>query len=417
MSEEDQSHTQVLLPSAQVTLFTTDAKTKKAFETLEGDWRYARVVLDVQEGSVDEAIAYYETYESPDLVIIQTDNIDDGLSDKLEALAGSCSEGTAAIVIGPVNDVNLYRKLIGMGISDYLVKPISAEQFGDNIAETLIEKFGATGSRLIAFVGSKGGVGVTNLCQGLAWGFVDKLKQKTFLMDAACGWSTLSVGCDFEPSTTLGEAVRAAVSQSEDSLSLMISQVSERFFVLASGGDVMLDHTVEAEGYEELLDYMMVRYPVVIVDLSASTSPLKQIVLARAHEIILVSTPVLSAVRATRTLMQEIKELRGGSLDDIDLLINMRGFAPKEEVPKAQIEEALEKEVSVEIPFDPTLFVKVESQADKLGEAKGGGKIVDDLLMLAKKVVTIAGEATADPVDKDKKEGLGTFLNKMMSKS
>src|ERR1035437_10802085 len=119
MSNEDKSHlTAVLLPRARVALFTRDAETKEAFTALEKDWRFARVALEVKEGDADLAISMFQTETSPDLVLVQTDKIDDGFSGKLEALAAACADGTAAIVIGPVNDVNLYRKLVGMGVSD-----------------------------------------------------------------------------------------------------------------------------------------------------------------------------------------------------------------------------------------------------------------------------------------------------------
>ncbi|HEY8191262.1 MAG TPA: type II secretion protein ATPase, partial [Alphaproteobacteria bacterium] len=163
MSDGDKTYTSILLPGARVALFTRDSETKATFLALQKDWRFARVELDVQDGDITTAISAYQKTPSPDLVLVQTDTIDDGFSGSLEALAGACAEGTAAIVIGPVNDVNLYRRMIGMGVSDYLVRPLKTEPLANDIAATLIEKIGAAGSRLIAMIGSKGGVGATVL--------------------------------------------------------------------------------------------------------------------------------------------------------------------------------------------------------------------------------------------------------------
>ena len=222
MSENDTSHTSVLLPGARVTLFTRDADTRAAFTAIAQDWRFARVTLDVIEGDVSTAIETYTSYASPNLVIVQTEEISDAFTDKIEALGGACSETTAAIIIGPVNDVNLYRRLVGMGVSDYLVKPIKTEHLANDIAATLIKRIGATSSRLIALMGAKGGVGVSMAAQTIAWSTADVLGQKTFLLDASGGWSTLSVGMEFEPTTTLADAARAAAEANEDALSRMI---------------------------------------------------------------------------------------------------------------------------------------------------------------------------------------------------
>src|SRR5687768_9939673 len=103
MSDEDKGYTSILLPGSTVALFTKDTATKDAFPALSQDWRFARVTLHVTSGDVETAIAAYNNEKTPDLVIVQTDNIDDGFSQRLETLAGLCAEGTAAIVIGPVN--------------------------------------------------------------------------------------------------------------------------------------------------------------------------------------------------------------------------------------------------------------------------------------------------------------------------
>src|SRR5262249_39068953 len=150
--------------------YSRDRETLEAARNLINDWRFARVEIAVEEGDVDIAAAAYKEIASPDLVIVQTETIDEAFAKKLEELGAQCSEGTAAIVIGPVNDVYLYRRMIDMGISDYLVRPVKTDILADVIAKSLIERIGVTDSRLIAFVGAKGGVGTSALAQAAAWG-------------------------------------------------------------------------------------------------------------------------------------------------------------------------------------------------------------------------------------------------------
>lgn len=417
MSGEDKIHTSVLLPGARIVLFTRDGETREAFMALQKDWRFARARLEVKEGDVESAIAAYSGHPSPDLVLVQTETIDDSFTARLEVLGAACAEDTAAIVIGPVNDVNLYRHLVGMGVSDYLVKPVQTEALANDIAATLLEKFGAAGSRLIAVMGAKGGVGVTALSQALAWGLSDRLDQKTFLLDAAGGWSTLSVGMNFEPTTTLAEAARAAAEQNNDSLTRMMFTASDKLTVLSSGGDVMLDDLAESANYEALLDHLMSTYPVVVADLSASPAHLKRTVLSKAHEILLVTAPTLPSVRATRTLTQEIRDLRGGSESQVDIVVNMVGLA-KMEVPKAQIEQGLDRKPSIYIPFDPALFIGVESEGRKMTEDKNGVAIVEKLLPFARKVIINAGSDDGEAEqDNRKSSGLGSILSRLKTKA
>jgi pilus assembly protein CpaE len=416
MSENDTSHTSVLLPGARVTLFTRDAETRAAFSAIAQDWRFARVTLDVIEGDVTTAIETYTSYASPDLVIIQTEEIADGFTDKIEALGGACSESTAAIIIGPVNDVNLYRRLVGMGVSDYLVKPIKSDILANDIAATLLKRIGATGSRLIALMGGKGGVGVSVAAQTISWATADILGQKTFLLDAAGGWSTLSVGMAFEPATTLADAAKAAVDHNEDALTRMIHQASDKLFVLSSGGDVMLEDNVSPQHYEVLLDYLMGIYPVVIVDLSQSVAALRRVVLTKANRILLMTVPTLPSVRATRTLLQEIKDLRGGSNEAAEVVINMQGYSSKNEVSKSQIEQGLERRVSIVLPYDADLFAASESHARKLHQDKEGSQIVERLMKAVRSVLADTGSEIPKDEDEKKSGGIGNLLTKLKAK-
>ncbi len=415
MSEVDSSDTAILLPTASVTVFTKDNETVETARALADDWRFARVDVNVEEGDVGTAISAYASVTSPDLVVVQTDNIDDSFTERLEELAGNCKEDTAAIVIGPVNDVYLYRKLVGMGVSDYLVRPVKPDVFSEVIAKSLIERIGASGSHLVAVVGAKGGVGASVIAQTLAWAAAQNLNQKTMLMDASGGWSSTSVGMGFEPSTTLQEAIRAAENNDEDSLSRMIFKAGERLSVLATGGDVMLDHALIPDQLEHLLDMLVTKFPVVIFDLSQSPAMAKRTVLARAHEIIMVSSPTLPSLRLARTLMSEVKELRGGTAGAIDLVVNMQGMSPVGEVTKADIEAALECKPSAILPFNPKLFVGQESQSKKLADDKAGADILRALMPLIRAVVGDSSES-AEQGEEEKAGGLGQLFSKLKSK-
>lgn len=416
MSESGNSGTSILLPGARVSVFTKDGETIETVRALAEDWRFARVVLKAHEGDVNDAIALYGTETSPDLVIVQTEQIDDAFAERLETLGGRCAEGTGAIVIGPVNDVYLYRRLIAMGVNDYLVRPVKPLILGEVIAKSLIEKMGASGSRLIAVTGAKGGVGTSLLAQSLACGLADQLHQKTLLLDAAGSWSTIGVGLGFEATTTLTEALKVAAAADEQRLSRMLFASGERLSVLASGGDVMLEHNASPDQIEKLLNVFMVKFPVIVFDLSQAPIPVRRSILARAHKVLLVSTPTLPSLRLARTLLLEIKELRGGSAEGTDLILNMQGFAPTAEATKSDIESALDCKPAAALPFNPKLFAGLESQGKKFTDDKAGAEVARTLVSLVQKL--IGAELDESSVSEKHKHasGMGGLFNILKSK-
>ena len=417
MSVADNQAISVLLPASSVAVYSNDQAILDSAQNLASDWRFARVSVSVMQGDISTAISAYQEAASPDLIIIQTETIEESLTQQLEDLAGHCDEGTAAIVVGPVNDVSLYRQLIEMGVSDYLVVPVETPVLADVIAKTLIERLGVTGSRLIAFLGAKGGMGATVLAEATAWGVSDLLDQKVFLMDGAGGWSSLGVGMGFDPSTTLQEAVKAAANNDEDSLERMLFKASEKLHVLASGGDVMLESSVAPEQLESLLDMLMAKYPVVIIDLSHAASGLEKAVITRANQIIVVSTPTLPALRLARSLVQEVKEVRGGGDDEqVELIVNMQGQDNANEVSKNDIEEAMELPISAIVPYAGKVFLKAESESKKLTEDKEGREIVQSsLLPIVQKVLSVDVENGGE-TSSGKSGFLDGFLGKLTAK-
>jgi len=193
----------------------------------------------------------------------------------------------------------------------------------------------------------------------------------------------------------------------------MLFKASDKLSVLASGGDVMLEAPIEPEQLEQLLTMLMVTYPVVIADLSHGAENLSNVVLAKASQIIVVSTPTLPSLRLARSLIQEIKEHRGGSVEGVEMIVNMQGLAGKNEVSKKDTESAMEFKVSTTIPFNPVLFYGQESQGKKIASDKLGEELVrKNILPLIQKIIAAASDEPAD-TSKDKSGFLGGLLGKV----
>ena len=408
------TETSILLPTAKVDLFLRDGKTIEAAKALQNDWRFARVSVRVHEGDVEDAIKLYASSPSPEILMVETDSTEQVFINRLGELSGSCEENTSAIVIGPVNDVNLYRSLTAMGVSDYLVRPVPLDTLSELIAQTLIKKLGTAGSRLISVVGSKGGVGVSSVSQILSYLSSENLSQKTLLLDAAGAWSSHGVSMGFEPVASTAEAIKAVVGKDADSLRRMLYQVNDKLSVLATGLEPMLETAATITQFEEILNNVMTNYPVVIVDLSGAPHALKKSLLTRSHEIMVVATPTLSSLRAARSLIGEIKKIQGGKGDHIDLIVNMVGMAPGKEVPKSDIKAALDFEPEAFIPFDTKVFIGAENEGRKISSDKAGQDIAVKLLPLLQKI--IGGGDTSAP-DNDNQDGLiGSLMSKLKTK-
>ena len=401
-----------LLPASRVDFFALDDGTAATARQLAADWRFARVGVQVTQGGIEAAIAAYSQVASPEVIIIETNDISENFIAQLGQLAGTCAEGTDAVIIGPMNDVHLYRSLVGMGVRDYLVRPVSETDFVNVIAKALVDKRGLAGAKLVSVIGAKGGVGATTVAQLLAWDIAENFKQKTMLMDCAGSAGSLGIAYGLEPMAPRAEAVRIGASGTEDDVKRIIQSVTDHLSLIVCGGEPMLTDAPDADGFETLVNRIMQKYPVVVMDLSGAGQATQKRMISRSAHIVLVTTPMLPSLRNCRTLMNEVRHLRGGQ-NETDIVVNMNG-ASSDEVSGKDIKMALERDPGAVIPYAPKIFVAGETLGKPVGQSKSASDIMKSLAGIASRA---SGLAAAADVKTDKKDGGGLgFLKNLGGK-
>lgn len=406
-----QDITATLLPTSRIDFYVLDEATAATAGNLTGDWRFARVAVHVTRGGIEAAVAAYSQYASPDMIIIETNDISENFIAQLGQLAGVCAAGTDAVIIGPMNDVHLYRNLVGMGVRDYLVRPVAEDDLVKVIAKAITDKHGLSGSRLVTVLGAKGGVGATTIAQVLAWSVAERLKHKTMLMDASGSSGSLGIAYGLEPATSFTEAVRVGATGSEDDMKRIIQSASEQLSLLVCGGDPILTDSPDADSVETLINRVMHKYPVVVLDLSGAAPGVQKRMLSRANNAVIVSTAFLPSLRNCRTLINEMRNLRAG-FKEFDVVINMRGVASAEEVTDKDIKAALDLEPSTKIPYAPKIFAGGEVSGKPVAQNKAATEVIRLIDSLAQR---IAGGAEKEKEDGKKEAGRG-FLKMLKGK-
>lgn len=402
--------TAILLPTARVDVFALDDGTAASAAKIAADWRFARVGLDVVRGGMDAAIERYSHAASPEMIIIETNDISEAFTAQLGALAEVCAAGTDAVIIGPTNDVHLYRSLVGMGVRDYLVRPVAENDMVGVIARALIEKRGLTGSRLVAVIGGKGGVGATVMAQALAWNVAEGLKQKTMLIDVAGSSGTVGIAFGADPAASFADVVRVGQSGSEDDLKRIIQKTTDNLSLLISGGDPVLADKPDADSVEAMVERIMKTYPVVVADISGASPAVQKRLMTRAAHVVVVTSPHIAALRNCRMLVMDIKNARGG-LGQVDLILNNIGLPGADEVPAKDIQGVMDLEPAAKIAFAPKIFMHAETTGKPVADNRAAQDVLKSLMPLAARAA--GAQMTVD----DKKEGGGFNLLRSLGKN
>lgn len=351
-----------LLPTCTLALFSKSAETVAAFEALENDWRCANLTFEVHKGGKEEAQTYYAGHASPDILIIETRETDKReLLASLETLAANCADNTSAILIGPDNDVDLYRTLTRMGVLDYLVTPVTTERLLEVIGTAILDKFGIADNTMSVVLGSHGGVGTSSIASMLAHGLAQNAGKKTALCDLLPGRSPLPVFWGVECPGGLADLAKAFKANDIASLYRLAPRALDNLHLFTPATDTPFDFALGHDEQVELLQGLRQHFPYLVYDTAGFTPKILKALIPTAPHVLLITTPAVTSLRATKKMLSQIEPLRGGDASAIKIILNRSKELGHDELSRKDVEAALGHAPALEIAYDRHLAAKLET--------------------------------------------------------
>jgi pilus assembly protein CpaE len=160
-----------LVPRINIGIFCENQQTGQTLQAASVDRRMARAHVSIQLGGIAAAAQVYHSEATPNVVVVESRGDRNQIMAELGSLAEVCQPNTKVIVIGHVNDVILYRELMKNGVSEYIVAPITTVQFIETVAGLFSDPKAAPLGKIVAFVGSKGGVGSSTIAHNIGGPF------------------------------------------------------------------------------------------------------------------------------------------------------------------------------------------------------------------------------------------------------
>ena len=331
----------------------SDMETRSVFADVLND---AGVEATVEDGNIRETIDYFSGGAvSPPVVIVDIQDSEDPLSD-MDALADVCVPGTSVIAVGQQNDARLFRALVGMGVSDYLVKPVDREDAHQAVmraaapAEDPNHKDIAKLGKLVVIVGVRGGVGATSLATNAAWILSNRIDQKVALVDLDLYFGTTSFALDLEP----GRGMRDALENPDRIDSLFIASlampVNDRLQVFASEEPLDSHVNIDSAALDLMISELRHDFRTVIIDLPRHMITDVSELLTMADTVILVSDLTLAGMRDTIRLLTGMKNAGRDSHVKVvaDRVLNGKNGA----ISQAEFEKGIDQKIDLIVPED-----------------------------------------------------------------
>jgi len=238
------------------------------------------------------------------------------------------------------------------GCAEYLLKPVQHDRVVDGLARVEAKQKKRARStvrgKVITFVGSKGGTGVTSLALHLALELAREGKRKCLLVDQhpELGDASLYLGTG-RHQYSFYELASNADHLDEELLRGFLLHHDSGLDLLDSPESVDATHGVSPATVEHTLAFLADTYHFVIVDCPPGLTDGTRACISQSEQVAIVMTAELPSVRNTVRYIEHLSKL-GYSSSSIHVVLNRH--SKKGPLSDDRIEKALGREISLRVP-------------------------------------------------------------------
>jgi pilus assembly protein CpaE len=376
--------------------YVADEDTLRLLKQAAGDAGIAEP--HVVNAKVDDAIKRLQKMPTPTIVVIDLSASEDPIAD-LTRLSEVCDEGTRVLVLGNLNDVNLYRSLMAVGVEDYLVKPLTQEALTAALTRASkgpqTDGSGSKIGRVISVIGARGGVGATSVAVNTAWIIANEQRRRVALVDLDLFFGTCGLALDLD----LGRGFREALENPSRIDGLFIERAMMRqgdnLYILSS--EEALDYVIKFDptAVELLIDHLRRDFEYVVVDLPRFAARSQTAMLSPPSTVLVVSDASLAGMRDTQRLLDLFKKIAPNA--DTSVVLSRVGENKASELAKADFEKGAQAQIDLVIPFEAKNYGSSAGSGKPLPKVDNRGKATGVLRDIARRVATTAPKKKQQP--------------------
>jgi pilus assembly protein CpaE len=354
----------------------------------------------VAKGGMRNAIQSLSVSASPTILFVDLADSADPIGD-INALAEVCEPGTVVIATGTVNDVRMYRDLLHSGIQDYLLKPFTADQVRDSLAQAQMMLMGARAADaqdekphlMTAVVGARGGVGASTIATSIAWLMGENGGHSTALLDLDVHFGTGALSLDLEPGRGLTDAIDNPARIDGLFLERALVKANDRLSVLSAEAPINAPVLTDGEAYSKLQEEMKSAFESTVVDVPRHMLVQYPSLFHDVQSVILVVDMTLAATRDTIRLLAW---LRNNAPQAGVLVVANQVHPSLTEISRKDFESSIERPIDYMLPLDLKQAVNAAKLGKTIAEAGKSAKIGQTLAEIAQKLIDLVAETPGE---------------------
>lgn len=355
--------------------FASDEHTAKILEeAARKTWNDCPVI----QSKFDVSFDTIKKIGCPDILLIDLSDEERDVRELAEQIVTLASDKKMVIAIGLENEVSLYRDLLEIGLTDYIVKPVTAHEVHKAINRALDEQAKSVENEeeiheQILFIGTRGGVGCSTLAANAAWILAEELNYNTSLIDFDIHYGTAALSLDIQPCSGLRDALKRPDRLDDLLLSSSMANVTKKLSVLATEENPNEEIRVDPKAAAFISQFAKNKSSYTIIDCPRTSVQLYESLFLKTDHLMIVSDLSLAGIRDAVRLKKIAKKIAPKM--KIYFVIN-RQMDIHSQVSEKDFERGIDDKISFVIPDDPKPVGKAANAGCAISKIDNNAKSV-----------------------------------------
>lgn len=310
---------------------------------------------DVYQGNLKDALDFVSNNRTPKVLLVDISASELPIGE-IKKIQERSAPNLNMIAIGSRNEVGVFRDLMNIGVSDYLVKPLNETIFlaafdKASGGKKVIEKTG----KLVHFMSSVGGAGATTAASNIAWLLANNHFKRTLLMDIDFLFGTANMMFDIKAENAYLDLLESPDKIDDYFVETILRKHGQRLYYLGGLVDLVRGIVVDDTAFEALVTAIKRQFNYVVVDSQRTISPLNKICFKHADSFAVMVEMSLASAQNTARLLEFLNTDQPGKR--ITIVANKIGLSTTGALTRETFEKIINHDISYMLPLDETVVL------------------------------------------------------------
>jgi pilus assembly protein CpaE len=309
---------------------------------------------DVMQGHPSDVVEFLKVNKTPKILIIDISDSELPLGD-IAKIKEYTTPNVNIVAVGTRNDVGMFRDLLEIGISDYLIKPLNnsllihAVETANGPLKKYVEKTG----KMIQFISSVGGAGATTAVANVGWILANRHFKRTLVMDTDFCYGTTNLMLDVKAENSYLDILESPDKIDDYFVETILKRSDQRLYYLGGLIDLLRGVNVDVAAFAALMDLVKKQFNYLLIDSQRELNDVNKVCMSKANSfVVMVEMSVASAQNAMRLL-----EMLASTQQDKKIVIvsNKIGLSSIGALTKESFEKIIDRKIDYVMPIDENL--------------------------------------------------------------